>query len=222
MDVKQQILDAYQFRHACKEFDTDKKISAEDFKFILETGRLSPSSFGFEPWRFLVLQNMALREKIRPACWGAQKQLPTASHFVIILARKGKDMVYHSDYIKNFMTNIQELSSDIIKIKSTAYQNFQENGFKLLESDRAIFDWSAKQTYIALANMMTAAAQLGIDSCPMEGFDKTKLEEILIQEKLLNKNHFGVATMAAFGYRKAAPHHPKTRQTMDNIVQWID
>ena len=222
MDVKKQILDSYQFRYACKEFDTDKKISKEDFDFILETGRLSPSSFGFEPWRFLVLQNMDLREKIKPVCWGAQKQLPTASHFVIILARKGEDMVYHSDYIKKFMTSIQELSSDIVKMKSTAYQNFQETGFKLLESDRAIFDWSAKQTYIALANMMTAASQLGIDSCPMEGFDKAKLEEILIQENLLDSNHFGVATMVAFGYRKDAPHHLKTRQTIDEIVKWVD
>lgn len=222
MDTKKKILDAYQFRYACKEFNAEKKISKEDFDFILETGRLSPSSFGFEPWRFLVLQNMDLREKIKPVCWGAQKQLPTASHFLIILARKGKDMVYHSDYIKNFMTNIQELSSDIVKMKSTAYQNFQETGFELLESDRAIFDWSAKQTYIALANMMTAAAQLGIDSCPMEGFDKAKLEEILIQEKLLDNNHFGVATMVAFGYRKEAPHHIKTRQAIDEIVKWID
>jgi len=222
MDVKQQILDAYQFRYACKEFDTDKKISVEDFNFILETARLSPSSFGFEPWRFLVLQNMALREKIKPVCWGAQKQLPTASHFVIILARKGTDMVYDADYIKNFMTNIQELSSDIVKMKSTAYQNFQETGFKLLESDRALFDWSAKQTYIALANMMTAAAHLGIDSCPIEGFDRTSLEDILIQENILDTDHFGVAMMAAFGYRKEAPHHVKTRQTIDNIVKWID
>lgn len=222
MDTKQKILDAYQFRYACKEFNAEKKISKEDFDFILETGRLSPSSFGFEPWRFLVLQNMDLREKIKPVCWGAQKQLPTASHFLIILARKGKDMVYHSDYIKKFMTNIQELSSDIINIKSTAYQNFQETGFKLLESDRTIFDWAAKQTYIALANMMTAAAQLGIDSCPIEGFDREKLEDILTEEHLLENDHFGVAMMAAFGYRKEAPHHPKTRQSIDKIVKWID
>lgn len=222
MDTKQKILDAYQFRYACKEFASDKKISKEDFDFILETGRLSPSSFGFEPWRFLILQNMDLREKIKPICWGAQKQLPTASHFVIILARKGKDMVYDADYIKNFMTNIQELSSDIVKMKSTAYQSFQETDFKLLESDRAIFDWAAKQTYIALANMMTAAAQLNIDSCPIEGFDREKLEEILTQEHLLDNDHFGVAMMAAFGYRKEAPHHPKTRQPIDKIVKWID
>ena len=65
-NIKETILAAFNSRHACKEFDVNKKISAEDFNFILETGRLSPSSFGFEPWKFLVIQNHSLREKILP------------------------------------------------------------------------------------------------------------------------------------------------------------
>lgn len=69
---KEEILNAFRFRHACKEFDSSKKISEDDFNFILETGRLSPSSFGFEPWKFLVLQNEAIREKLREVTWGAQ------------------------------------------------------------------------------------------------------------------------------------------------------
>ncbi|MEC2164969.1 nitroreductase family protein, partial [Bacillus velezensis] len=80
-DKKQQIIEAYQFRHATKEFDPEKKISESDFEFILETGRLSPSSLGLEPWKFVVVQNPELREKLREFTWGAQKQLPTASHF---------------------------------------------------------------------------------------------------------------------------------------------
>ena len=75
------IIDAYYFRHACKTFDADKTISDQDFATILETGRLSPSSFGYEPWRFLVVQDRALRDKLKPAVWGAQGTLPTASHF---------------------------------------------------------------------------------------------------------------------------------------------
>ncbi|WP_235550197.1 nitroreductase family protein, partial [Paenibacillus sp. Soil724D2] len=67
---KQEILKAYQFRRACKAFDTNKKITDEDFHFILETGRLSPSSFGFEPWKFVVIQNAALREKLKPVSGG--------------------------------------------------------------------------------------------------------------------------------------------------------
>jgi hypothetical protein len=84
---KEEILKAFSFRHATKEFDPNMKISDEDFQFILETGRLSPSSVGYETWKFLVVQNMELREKLREVSWGAQGQLPTASHFLVIVAR---------------------------------------------------------------------------------------------------------------------------------------
>ncbi|GMA99045.1 NAD(P)H-dependent oxidoreductase [Pelosinus sp. IPA-1] len=220
MDLKKQILEAYNYRHACKEFDSSKKISDEDFNFILETGRLSPSSFGFEPWRFLVIQDNKLREKLKLVSWGAQGQLPTASHFVILLSRTKEDMIFNSQYISNFMNDVQGLPSDVVEIKKGYYQNFQENDFKLLESERAIFDWACKQTYIALGNMMTTAALIKIDSCPMEGFDKEQVETILEQEGVLDKSKFNVACMVAFGYRKEDPR-PKTRQNMDEIVQYI-
>lgn len=217
---KEEILKAYSFRHACKEFDVDKKISKEDFDFILETGRLSPSSFGFEPWKFIILQNKELREKLSPVAWGAQKKLETASHFVIILARKKSEMIYNSDYIYNFMINVQKLPGEIADEKRNFYKDFQINDFKLLESDRALFDWSCKQTYIALGNMMTSAAEIGIDSCPIEGFNKEKVEKILESEGIINKNKFEVSVMVAFGYRKINPM-PKTRQNIDDIVEWI-
>jgi nitroreductase len=220
MNLRKQILDAYNYRHACKEFDSNKKISNEDFNFILETGRLSPSSFGFEPWNFLVVQNNELREKLKLMCWGAQGQLPTASHFVIILSRTKEGMIFSSQYISNFMKEIQELPEDVVEIKKGYYQNFQENDFKLLESERAIFDWACKQTYIAMGNMMTAAALIKIDSCPMEGFDKEKVENLLEQEGVLDREQFGVACMVAFGYRKEDPR-PKTRQGMNEIVKYI-
>lgn len=68
--AKHEILSAFEFRHATKVFDSSRKISEDDFQFILETGRLSPSSFGFEPWRFVVVQNPEIREKLRPFAWG--------------------------------------------------------------------------------------------------------------------------------------------------------
>ena len=89
---KEEILKAHGYRRAIKEFEASQKISDEDFEFILEVGRKSPSSFGWEPWKFMVVQNMELREKLMEPSWGAQKQLPTASHFVILLARKGNEM----------------------------------------------------------------------------------------------------------------------------------
>ncbi|MDP4089373.1 MAG: NAD(P)H-dependent oxidoreductase [Bacillota bacterium] len=219
-DNKSQILAAFNFRHACKEFDPSRKISDEDFNFILETGRLSPSSFGFEPWKFLVVQSPQLREKIKAASWGAQSKLPEASHFISILARTLKDMRYDSDYILHIMRDTHGIPEDAMLARQNFYENFSKYDFRLLDSERAIFDWACKQTYIALANMMTAAAMIGIDSCPIEGFDREKLEAILEEEGVLDKKSFGLSCMVAFGYRVKEPR-PKTRQPINDIVEWI-
>lgn len=217
--MSNKFIEAMQFRHATKEFNPEKKISDEEFNSILEIGRLSPSSFGFEPWQFIVVQNPDLREKMKAFCWGAQGQLPTASHFVIILSRKTNSMHYASSYINHMMNNVKQLPEDVVPIYSQFYENFQKDDFKLLESDRAMFDWATKQTYIALANMMTGAAYLGIDSCPMEGFDLEKTEDFLKNDLDINTDKFGPAVMVAFGYRKEEPR-PKTRQSLDAISTW--
>ncbi|MBD7962822.1 NAD(P)H-dependent oxidoreductase [Fictibacillus norfolkensis] len=217
---KQEILEAFQFRHATKEFDPEKKISDEDFEFILETGRLSPSSFGFEPWRFVVIQNKELREQLKPVSWGAQKQLPTASHYVVMLARTAEDMVYDSEYIEHIKRDVKNLPKEAYEAISGFYKTFLESDFKLLGNDRAMFDWAAKQVYIALGNMMTAAAQIGIDSCPIEGFDQEKVQAILEKEGVLEGGNFEVAVMVGFGYRINEPR-PKVRQNMDDVVKWI-
>ncbi|MNO18792.1 putative NAD(P)H nitroreductase YfkO [compost metagenome] len=219
-NVMKQVLDAYRFRHACKEFDPSKKISAEEFDFILETGRLSPSSFGFEPWKFVVIQNEALRNKLLPISWGAQKQLPTSSHFVVILSRTSSSMKADSEHIHFMMNSVQELPSEIVKNKQKLYHHFLEDDFHLLDNDRAMFEWASRQAYIALGNMMTAAALIGIDSCPIEGFDKDKVEQLLIEEDVLEGDDFGAACMIAFGYRAHEPRE-KTRQTIDRVIQWI-
>ncbi|WP_271813831.1 NAD(P)H-dependent oxidoreductase [Clostridium beijerinckii] len=215
-----EIIDAFQFRHACKQFDPTKTVSEEDFNTILEAGRLSPSSFGFEPWKFLIVQNKSLKEKLFPVSWGAQNSFNGASHFVILLARKKVDTIYNSEYITKIMSEVQNLPEDVTNQRKSAFESFQKNDFNLLESDRAIFDWASKQTYIALANMLTAAAFLQIDSCPIEGFNIEKVEEILKNEVILDTEHFGVSVMASFGYRAKEPHE-KTRQPLNSVVQWI-
>ena len=218
--MKNKFLDAMMFRHACKEFDVTKKISEDDFNAILEMARLSPSSFGFEPWKFVIVQNEVLREKLKAFSWGAQGQLPTASHFMIILARKKKGMLYNSAYIQHMLEDVMQLPEDIVKLFNQFYKKFQEEDFKLLESDRALFDWATKQTYIAHANMMTGAATMGIDSCPIEGFDMDQTELFLRDELNIDTQEFGAAVMAAFGYRKDEPKREKVRQSLEAITQW--
>lgn len=214
------ILAAFRFRHACKAFDPAKKISEEDFATILETGHLSPSSFGFEPWRFAVIQNPALREKLKAVSWGAQGTLPSASHYVAILCRKD-DMRFDAGYIAGIMRKVQKLPDEVIEKKTQRYRNFQEQDFRLLESPRALFDWSCKQAYIAMGNMMTGAAMLGIDSCPIEGFDREQAEAVLAEAGVLDGGRFGLAVMVAFGYR-INPQPAKTRQAVEDVVLWVD
>jgi nitroreductase len=216
---KQEILNAFHFRHATKRFNPKKKISEDDFDFILEAGRLSPSSVGFEPWQFLVIQNQTLREKLREVSWGAQGQLPTASHFMVILARS--DVRYDSDYVIDHLKNVKQMPEEVIQNAQIRYRSFQENDLPMLDNERALYDWSCRQTYIALGNMMTAAALIGIDSCPIEGFDYQAVNEILKTEGLLADKHLQVSVMAAFGYREANPSRPKTRKSIDQIVKWV-
>lgn len=218
--MKNSFMEAMQFRHACKSFDTAKRIDDETFGKILEMGRLSPSSFGFEPWKFLVIQDPALREKLKRITWGAQGQLPTASHFVLIASRKKPDMLHGSDYVNHMMRDIKQLPEDARVLYDEFYTKFQTQDFKLLENDRALFDWAVKQTYIALANMMTGAAFLGIDSCPVEGFDFAEVEAFMHNELLVDVERFGPSVMVAFGYRGEEPRHAKTRQRLDDICAW--
>ncbi|GMK41778.1 putative NAD(P)H nitroreductase YfkO [Paenibacillus sp. CCS19] len=218
--TKADIIAAYQSRHATKVFDPTRKITDEDFDFILETGRLSPSSFGFEPWQFVVVQNDAIRERIRGVSWGAQRSLPTASHFIVLLTRTAPSLLPDSPYITNMMEQIQQLPPEVAAGKRQAYRNFLESDFQLLQDDRYVFEWASRQTYIALGNMLTAAALIGIDSCPIEGFVLEDLNRVLEEEGLLDPDQFRVSAMAAFGYRAQEPRN-KTRRPSDSVVQWV-
>ena len=217
--MKNQFIKTMMFRHACKKFDDNKKISDEDFESILECARLSPSSFGFEPWHFLVVQDPELREKLKEHTWGAQGTLPTASHFVVTLARTPESMHFDSDYIEHMMAQIHHIPEEGRIKRKAFYQEFQEKDFNLLQSDKAMFDWAARQTYIALANMMNAAAFMKIDSCPIEGFKEQQINQLLAEEFNIDTSLFKVAHMVAFGYRKE-PQQEKTRQPLYDIVSW--
>ncbi|WP_079478831.1 NAD(P)H-dependent oxidoreductase [Halobacillus salinus] len=217
---KAEILEAAQFRHATKKFDPEKVIPEEDFGFLLEVGRLSPSSFGTEPWRFVVVESDRLREKIKNTAWGAYGKLPDASHFVIYLARTRKDTQYDSEYMKDHFLNVKGMPEDFAEKFLSRVEEFQREDFNLLDGDRPLLDWASKQTYIPLANMMQAAAEIGIDSCPIEGFPMDEMNALLEEEGLLEDGSFGISVMCAFGYRVEDPQ-PKTRRAVDDLVKWI-
>ncbi len=217
--AKEDIINAFQYRHATKEFDSSKKLSDEEINFILQTANLSPSSFGFEPWHFVVVQNQELRELLKPVAWGAPLKLDTASHFVLGLSMKAPMTRWDADYIMHMMKDVKQFPQDVIDMYSNFYKAFQENDFDL-DTDKKLFDWAAKQIYIALGNMMTAAALTGIDSCPIEGFHQEKTEKLLSDKFDIDTDKYGLSFMVAFGHRKENPAHPKSRRNFDDVVTW--
>lgn len=218
-EMRQIIIDAFNFRHATKQFNPDKKVSDADFQTILEAGRLSPSSIGSEPWRFVVVQNEEMREKLKEVAPGAIGKLETASHFVILLARR--NVKADSDYFRHMLTDIQKVPDEKLEDMVKAFTSFQNDNLDLYESERSLWDWASKQTYIALGNMMTAAALLGVDSCPMEGFKMKEMTKFLEDEGIMNSEYFLPSVMVAFGYRKEDPKRDKTRQSQDEVVEWV-
>lgn len=202
--------EAMEFRHACKVFDENKKISDTEMQDVLEFGRLSPSSFGMEAWKFLVITNEELKAKIRPACWD-QVQVTSCSHLVIVLAGIDSVKVASGEVEKRFARSGMDRKS--LDFYLGLYAGHLEN---ILNSDENIYTWTAKQAYLASANMMTGAATKGIDSCPIEGFDKRQIEEILA----LDTTKHQVAMVLPFGYR-VNEQPPKNRLDFDEVVEFI-
>ena len=201
---------AMDFRHACKVFDDTKKINDEEMHYILEAGRKSPSSFGMEGWKFLVITNEALKEQLRPVCWD-QVQVTSCSHLVIVLAAIENVKVESGEVEKRFKR--RDMPQESLDFYMDIYAKHLE---KTLSSDENIYHWTSKQTYIALANMMTAAAYIGIDSCPIEGFEKEKVEEILE----LDTTKWQVSVVVPFGYR-LNEQPEQQRLSFDEVVEFI-
>jgi nitroreductase len=203
------VIDALTFRHACKKFNPEKKIPKKTLDKILEAACLSPSSFGMEAWKFLVLESKEIREQLRPVCWD-QAQVTDASHVVVILARPSL-VEPSNEYVKaNFFR--RGLPEEATLAYIDRYKWYMETE---VFPRMSTYAWCAKQCYIALANIMTAAASMGIDSCPMEGFEKDKVETIL----KVNKKECEVAVLVALGFR-VGPQTPRRRHESKMLIEY--
>lgn len=215
--MRTEIKKALTNRFATKVYDETKKVSKEDFDLILETAYLSPSSFGLEPWKVLVIESKELIEQIKPYAWGAVNSFNGASHFVITLARK--NVTVENAYFTEVFGNVKGAPAEYIeKVKETFHQ-FQKNDFRLLDNPQLVDEWASKQTYIMLGNMMYTASLLGIDSCAIEGFNKEKVKEILTEHGV-DMSRFDVSYMLSFGYHKGEIT-PKTRRPYSDVIEVI-
>ena len=189
----QELLAAQRWRYATKTFDADRAIPADQWQALEECLVLSPSSYGLQPWKFLVIDDPALRQELRPHSWN-QSQITDCSHLVVLLAQRTITAADADRFVAaTAAARGQELAS-----LDTYRQMIQVD---LIDGPRAaeIERWASNQLYIALGNLMTSAALLGIDTCPIEGFSPAEYDRILG----LENSAFRSRVVCACGYRAA-------------------
>ncbi len=202
--------EALQFRHACKSFDTNKKISDENIEFILNAGRVSPSSYGLETSKYIVISNEGLKEKIQKASMN-QSQIGKCSHLVIVLV--GIEEAKVKSGIPRERFERLNMPKENLEFFLGLYETFSNEH---LINEEKIYNWTSKQAYLSIGNMMTAAAVKGVDSCAIEGFEKDKIEAILELDTSLHQ----VALVLPFGYRKYE-QSVQVRRDLNDIVEYI-
>ncbi len=206
------ILAALHWRYATKRFDAAKKLSDDEWNKLEAALVLAPSSYGLQPYRFIVVNDPALREQLQAAAYG-QSQVTDSSHLVVFAAR----------------TDITEQDVEHYMARITAVRGVERahlEGFaKVMKGDlvagprhAVIQEWCARQTYIALGQLMAVAALESIDVCPMEGFDTAKYDEILG----LRDKGFRAVVVAAVGHRSeadGAASLPKVRFPAEELIE---
>ncbi|WP_445454605.1 NAD(P)H-dependent oxidoreductase [Flavobacterium sp. 25HG05S-40] len=197
------------WRYATKKFDTNKKVSNEDLETLKEAIQLSVSSYGLQPYKVIFVDNPELRAKIQPAAWG-QSQIVDASQLVVFanITNFGEEQI--DAYINNVVTT-RGLSAEDLK----GYADFMKSKITTLSEENRN-TWTSKQTYIALTNLLNAAAELKIDVTPMEGFDPALVNEILGLEKM----GLNASLLATIGYRHdedATQNYAKVRKSKEEL-----
>ncbi|MAU27359.1 MAG: NAD(P)H-dependent oxidoreductase [Muricauda sp.] len=207
------VLENRTWRYATKKFDTHKKVSGGDLDILLEATRLSASSYGLQPYHVFVITDQELKEKLKPASWG-QSQITDASH-IIVFANKtdfGEELV--DEYLQN-VSKTRNIPAENLK----GYSDFMKSKLLGLSTEEKSV-WTSKQAYLAFGNMMQAAAELKIDTCPMEGFEAERYNKILG----LNGKNLNAAVVLAIGYRSEedeTQHYPKVRKSKEELFTYL-
>lgn len=197
------------WRYATKKFDATKKIAKEDLRILKEAIRLSSSSYGLQPYKIIIVETPELRAKIQPAAWG-QSQITEASHLIVFANKTKLDNADIDEYVNTIST-----VRNIPVASLTAYGDFMKSKIVSLPEDTKNV-WTSKQTYLALGNLLNAAAELKIDVTPMEGFVPEQVNEILGLDKL----NLNTSLIATLGYRHEGDdtqHYKKVRKSEEEL-----
>ena len=206
----EQVLSALNWRYAVKVFDPARKISPLEWGVLEETLRLTPSSYGLQPWKFIPVANPETRARLKEASW-SQSQVTDASHYLVIASKE-----------KITSEDVSRFIQSTAKVRGVPAESLSRYGDlisgDLVTGPRAakIEAWSQRQCYIAMGFSLLAAANLGIDTCPMEGIDPGAYDSIL------GLAGSGYRTLAgiAFGYRSDSDKYanaPKVRYSAEEV-----
>jgi nitroreductase len=205
-----QLLEQLNWRYATKQFDPKRRISATDWATLEEALRLTPSSGGLQPWKFIVITDPAVRAKLVPASYG-QEKVSTASHLIVFASKNNLSEVDVDAHVQNIS------KTQGVPLESLAQLRGMLVGGLVQSQDEAGRNaWARNQAYIALGNLLTSAALLSIDACPMEGFDRAQYDEVLG----LNAKGYASAVIATLGYRSPADKYaaaPKVRFPREQV-----
>lgn len=197
------------WRYATKKFDSNKKISENDLEFLKEAIQLSSSSYGLQPYKIIIVENPELRAQLQPASWG-QSQIIDASHLLVFANEVNVGDTQIDAYFNN-LTQTRNIPLEAVQ----GYMDFMKSNINALpEAKRNT--WTSKQTYLALGNLLAAAAELKIDVTPMEGFVPEQYNEILGLDKL----GLNASLVATIGYRHdedETQHYTKVRKPISDL-----
>jgi nitroreductase len=188
-------------------------IPPETLHNILESGKLSASSLGLQPYKILIVESKEMKEKLIPAFYNPS-QISTCSHLIVIISKKTLDESYINGYFRHISEVRETPAEKLDPFRNSINQHINQ------KTQDEIFNWAEKQSYIVLANLMYAAAMEGVDTCPMEGFRQDLIEEILEIDSHAEK----VTVTLALGYRSEEDHFQhmkKVRKPNEKLFKFI-
>ena len=210
-----ELLEKLNWRYATKVFDKSKKISKENFEILIQSLVLSPSSYGLQPWKFIVVENQELREKLKPVSWG-QSQVTDASHFIVFTTLKE----IKSSFVDDYISRISEVRGQT-KESLVGYENMMKKNIVEGMNKDYVFHWNQRQAYIAMGFLLETAALLEIDTVPMEGIDPKAYDSILG----LSDSDYGTVAAVALGYRDPNDKYAevkKVRFSKEQMIQFMN
>jgi nitroreductase len=211
---RESLIQQLNWRYATKQFVTHRKISPEDWAALEEALVLTPSSFGLQPWIFVVVDDPDTREKLVHVSYG-QQQVRSASHLVVFTIKKNLGEQDIEAHLKR-IAEVRGVSPELLD----TFRGMMVASLITGKNHAARKAWATPQTFIALGNFLTSAALLGIDACPMAGFEPYKYDEILD----LDKQGLSAVVIAAAGYRTEVDNYAtlkKVRFPKEEVLQHV-